>query len=140
MTTPPSYHLVNVYTSSPLTLDPKTTNLSLHAVPTPVDESLGFTFSAFAGTDFVQICTSIKFESYCLDVSGEKSTVPFLSENRRGNSQQWTVFTGNDGLVKLSNNYTGNGWYLNLQKDTNATIMTEGESVGVYWRQEAVSC
>jgi hypothetical protein len=100
---------------------------------------LPFTFSPIASTTFVKICTTITSTSYCLDVWGDKKTVPHLSEEGNYSGQQWSVASAGTGLVKFSNQYTGSGWYLDVYGDTNGATMSQSDYAGQYWKQIAVS-
>jgi hypothetical protein len=134
-----AYSLFNNYSSSYLKIDPLAQGFGLSAVPSSANPALLFTFFPITSTTFVKICTTITSKSYCLDVWGDKKTVAHLSEDGNFSGQQWSMINAGDGFSRFSNQYTGSGWYLDVYAGTNGAYMSEGNYLGQYWKQVAVS-
>ncbi|KAK7187157.1 hypothetical protein PSPO01_06855 [Paraphaeosphaeria sporulosa] len=132
------FYLYNNYTGTALTLDPTISDYGLRAFYGGSDSALAFTFTPIPNTRFLKICTSISSLSYCLDVYGDQKTVPHLSEEGNYSGQQWDVITARGGLVKLSNQYTGTSWYLDVYSDSNGAFMDQGDYAGQYWKQVSI--
>ena len=75
---------------------------------------------------------------YCLDVYGDQKYTPHLARPGDYSGQQWSVVTFETGF-KLSNEYTGSGWFLDVYADTKVAHMTQGDYQGQYWVRVDVS-
>jgi hypothetical protein len=135
-----SFYLYNNYSTSYLSIDPATSGFGLRALTGTSDVSLPFTISPIANSNFVKICTSVASNPYCLDIYGDKKTVPHLSTPGNYMGQQWSLISSKTaGLFKLSNAYTGTGWYLDVYADgVNGALMSENDYTGQYWKQVQV--
>ena len=133
-----SFYLYNNYSTSYLTIDPTASGVGLRAFKATSDKPLPFTFTSIANTDFLKICTTITSKPYCLDVYGDKKTVPHLSDLGDYSGQQWSMITATTGLFKLSNEYTGVGWFLDVYSDSNGAFMSDKDYAGQYWKQVQV--
>jgi hypothetical protein len=46
----------------------------------------------------------------------------------------WTLIPQREqGYFKLSNNWTGEGWFLDTYNDTHEAFMSQGDATGQYW-------
>lgn len=134
-----TYELTNYFygRSSPLCVDTSTNDLELYAG----DASCALTWILTNGADAGQynICTSYKDTDYCLDIVNgggtcpNDCTTPHLAKPGAYTGQQWTLTSEPDNYHKLSNSFTGIGWYLDTYSDSKVAFMSEGDYQGQYW-------
>jgi hypothetical protein len=101
------------------------------------DPSLQFTAWDTTAT-FLRFSTTVSGTTLCLDVYGDEKTVVHLAACGNYLGQQWW-WTQLSGGAKLSNNYTGAGWYLDIYGDTKQAYMSSGDFSGQYWQQIVVN-
>ena len=86
------------------------------------------------------ICTQQCMFFYCLGIfaSREKNT-PHLATPDYDTGQLWTVRLSSNSSVKLSNDYSGSSYSLDLQSKGPGVIMTEGDYDGQHWTLNVVA-
>ena len=139
-----TYELTNSYygSSSSLEVDTSSPSLELHAASSGT--ALTWTFTA-AANDKYNICTTYNNTDYCLDIVNnggtcpQDCTTPHLATPGSDAGQQWTALQQSGGYVKLSNDFTGTGWYLDTYSNTAEAFMSEGDYSGQYWDLKIVS-
>ncbi|CAO2655552.1 Nn.00g043550.m01.CDS01 [Neocucurbitaria sp. VM-36] len=132
-----TYLFYNNYSGSYLSIDYAISNQSLHALPLNADANpLHFIFTAFYTTDIIKICT-LDPATYCLD-SGSRDS-PRLAKSDGSNGQLWRLIQVRDAF-KLSNEYMGNGWFLDVERRSKRAGLTAGDAAGQYWAIVDVGC
>jgi hypothetical protein len=129
------YFLKNQYSLFPLTIDPTAPYNELRASSSN-DSPLEFVFTPITSSLY-KICTNQGTSSLCLDVFGDNKTTPHLSDPGNYSGQQWTLIPTN-GAFKLSNQYTGTGFFLDVYSDTKQAFMSTGDFSGQYWNRVEV--
>lgn len=75
--------------------------------------------------------------SYCLDIlrwSGANTTTPVLSACSSASAgQQWTSTPVGNGYQRLSNDWTGAGWYMDTYSDDHRAFMGQNDTTGTEW-------
>ena len=133
-----TYELTNRYygKTSPLAVDTSSSDLEL--LVSTSSSALNWTSTPTAANRY-NICTSYNGKAYCLDIvntSGscpDDCTVVHLAAPGPYSGQQWTLLEEDGGTQKLSNDFTGSGWYLNTYSDTKGAFMSDGNYLGQYW-------
>lgn len=133
-----NFYLLNTYSSVPLAVDPTLSDFGLRASSSS-DAPLVFTFTSIPSTKLFKICTESLTSPYCLDVYGDKKFTPHLAQLSDHSGQRWSIWTIG-ATFKLSNEYTGEGWFLDVYADTKVAHMTQGDYQGQYWAKSDVSC
>jgi hypothetical protein len=121
------YDLTNSYTgpSFPLAVNPSSSDLELLAASQD-DSSLSWQFLVAQDATKYNICTIYEGSSYCLDIIGGEPTTPHLATPAFVTGQQWTLIPSKGNTYKLSNDYSGSGYYLDVYSDTKQTLMSTG--------------
>ena len=83
---------------------------------------------------FQRFQTTVAGSDLCLDVYGDQSTIVHLATCGTYLGQQWWWSEASGG-ARLSNNYTGAGWYLDVTSGSGQVFMSSGEFLGQYWTQ-----
>lgn len=131
-----AYELYNTgYSKQYLAVDPTVSGNGLRAASSS-DTPLQFTVSELTAS-FLRFTTTYAGSTLCLDVYGDEATVVHLATCGNYLGQQWW-WTQESGSAKLSNNYTGSGWYLDVYSDTKHAFMSSGDFSGQYWEEVAV--
>lgn len=115
-----------------LTLDPSIPSGYGLRAANATDVPLLFTVTNTTNV-FQQFKTTVSDAELCLDVYGDASTTVHLATCGGYLGQQWW-WTQASGGAKLSNNYTGSGWYLDVSSGLNQAFMSSGDFVGQYWQ------
>jgi len=128
------YQLTNAYAgpSFPLAVIPSSPDLELR-VASKDGSTLSWQFLVARDTTKYNICTSYEGASYCLDVLGNDKTVPHLAIPAFVTGQQWTLTPGQGNTYKFSNDYSGNGYFLDTFSDTKQAFMSAGDFSGHFW-------
>ena len=128
------YELTNAYTgpSFPLAVNPSSSDLEL-LVASQDNFSLSWQFLAAQDATKYNICTIYEGTSYCLDIIGGEPTTPHLATPAFVTGQQWTLIPSKGNTYKLSNDYPGSGYYLDVYSDIKQALMSTGDSSGQYW-------
>jgi hypothetical protein len=82
------------------------------------------------------ICTSLKGQPKCLDIYNDGSfdrTRVCLADPGYYSGQTWTLVPQGHGRCKLSNDWTGTGWYLDTYSDSHEAFMSRGDFSGQQW-------
>jgi hypothetical protein len=137
ISTTSQYILTNLYSNVPLAVDPTVEYLQLRA-STTTDTSLKFNFTQASENEHYNICTEWDSIAYCLDVFGNNKTTPHLSTPGNYAGEQWIVNATQEGAFKLSNDFTGTGYYLDVYGNTKQAFMSTGDYSGQYWRLDEV--
>ncbi|QIW96338.1 hypothetical protein AMS68_001856 [Peltaster fructicola] len=103
---------------------------------------LSWTIATSSSSDVYSVCTTSSGKSYCLDIINNDSngvpsrTIPHLSIPSYASGQQWSFSfaPGGSGGYRLSNAFTGSGWYLGVHSDTNQVYMTNNTSEDLTWK------
>lgn len=114
------------------------------ALTLAIGSTIGLTWSiaTSSSSDVYSVCTTSSGQSYCLDIlnydnaSGPSRTIPHLSAPSFVSGQQWSFSfaPGGSGGYRLSNAFTGAGWYLGVHSDTNQVYMTNNTSTDLTWK------
>src|SRR5436305_1881799 len=128
------YELTNSYTGPdfPLAVDPSSSDFGLR-VAYKDDSSLSWQFLTAQDATKYNICTSYEGTSYCLDIAGGNKIAPRLATPDFVTGQQWTLIPSKSNTYKLSNDYSGTGYYLDTYSDTKQAFMSTGDFSGQYW-------
>ncbi|KAK7192599.1 hypothetical protein DPSP01_006538 [Paraphaeosphaeria sporulosa] len=78
----------------------------------------------------------------CLDIYNDNSsdrTRVRLADPGHYAGQMWTLISQREpGYFKLSNDWTGEGWYLDTYSDSYEAFMSQGDATGQYWAIQGV--
>lgn len=141
-----TYKLVNSWSHGALALEPGVPDLQLCAKdPNSSDTNgnstvpLEFQFRTSDSSGNFNLCAAVHDQTYCLDVYNVQKTVPHLTPFGYYSGQYWTVEPV-DGEVRLSNEWTGAGWFLDLYEGSyEAFLSNDGDYAGHYWTLEQVA-
>ena len=143
---PSTYELTNAFygLSAPLALNTSSSGNELYAGDS--NSALIWTFAP-APDDKYYICTTYNGAAFCLDIVATQHgtcprdcTVPHLASPGDYSGQQWTLTKEKGGYRKLSNDFTGSGWYLDTFNDASReAAMTHGDFQGQYWSINVVN-
>jgi hypothetical protein len=84
----------------------------------------------------VNICTTYNGQTKCLDIYNDGSsdrTRVCLTDPGYYSGQLWSLEPQDNGRCKLSNCWTGRGWYLDTSSDSQEAVMSKGDSSGHQW-------
>lgn len=82
------------------------------------------------------ICTIYTGQPKCLDIYNDNSkdrTRVCLADPGYYSGQTWSLEHQGDGRYKLSNDFTGPGWYLDTYSDSHEAFMSQGDFSGQQW-------
>jgi hypothetical protein len=130
------YILTNKYTGPdyPLQVGPSSTDLQLHTSPQNESTSmLDWQFHTAPQAGKYNICTNYQSVAYCLDIMRDNKIAPHLAAPGYFSGQQWTLVPSPGNTYKLSNDYSGDGYYLDTYSDTHVAFMSSGDYSGQYW-------
>ncbi|KKY25979.1 putative carbohydrate-binding module family 13 protein [Diplodia seriata] len=137
-----TYKLVNSWSLGSLAIEPGRPDLQLYATPDNSTAALEFQFRSSDASGSFNLCAAVEDQTYCLDVFNVQKEVPHLTPFGYYAGQYWTVEPADDGngTVRLSNEWTGAGWYMDLYEGSYEAFMSEGEDyAGHYWWLEMVA-
>jgi hypothetical protein len=130
------YILTNKYTGPdhPLQVDPSSTDLQLYtSLQNESTSMLNWQFHAAPQAAKYNICTNYQSAAYCLDIMRDNKIEPHLAAPGFYSGQQWTLVPSAGNTYKLSNDYSGDGYYLDTYSDTHVAFMSSGDYSGQYW-------
>ena len=141
-----TYQLMNRYNGplGSLCVNATTANLpsseALHLYTGKGCSAVEWTFFALASfPDRYHICTVYTGKKYCLDIVNhlescpESCKQPHLSPPGDYSGQHWQLTRVRD-YYKLSNDFTGDGWYLDNSNDDGAAVMDNDDSEAQQWQ------
>lgn len=82
------------------------------------------------------ICTTYNGQPKALDIYNDNSsdrTRVCLADPGYYSGQMWTLELQGEGRCKLSNDFTGPGWYLDTYSDSHEAFMSQGDFSGQQW-------
>jgi hypothetical protein len=128
------YELTNAYAGPgfPLAVNPSSSDLELR-VASKDSSSLSWQFLTAQDASKYNICTNYQGTLYCLDILGNDKTIPHLAIPASVTGQQWTAIPEQGNTFRLSNDYSGAGYYLDTYSDNEQTLMDTGNYTGQYW-------
>ncbi|KAK0663806.1 hypothetical protein DIS24_g1048 [Lasiodiplodia hormozganensis] len=141
-----TYKLVNSWSHGALALEPGVPDLQLCARSPNSSDSNGnstvpleFQFRTTDSSGDFNLCAAVHDQTYCLDVYNVQKTVPHLTPFGYYSGQYWTVQPV-DGEVRLSNEWTGAGWFLDVYEGSyNTFLSNDADYAGHYWTLEQVA-
>ncbi|KAK7554660.1 hypothetical protein IWX49DRAFT_164147 [Phyllosticta citricarpa] len=132
-----TYKIVNSWDLAPLSINPSKPNLQLHTVKR--DQGLDFQFRTSEEPDYFNICAGYQNQTWCLDVFAHNKETPHLSPFGYHSGQYWKITLSN-GLLKLSNQFTGLDYFLDVLSGSDENFMSTGNNyVGQYWMLDHVA-
>lgn len=133
-----TYKLVNSWSLWPLAIDPTQPDFQLRAQSNN-DTALEFQFRSSDQPAKYNLCAAAGGQTFCLDVYNDPKDVPHLTPWGYYSGQYWSV-EPSGGSVKLSNDWTGTGWWLDVYQGSLAAHMSQGNDyAGQYWMLDRVA-
>ncbi|KAF4306929.1 Ricin B-related lectin [Botryosphaeria dothidea] len=133
-----TYKLVNSWSLWPLAIDPTQPDFQLRAQSNN-DTALEFQFRSSDQPAKYNLCAAAAGKTFCLDVYNDPKDVPHLTPWGYYSGQYWSV-EPSGGSVKLSNDWTGTGWWLDVYQGSLAAHMSQGNDyAGQYWMLDRVA-
>lgn len=119
-----TYKLISPSSFWPLTVDPTQPDRQLRA-QSRSDTPLEFEFRTSDESGRFNICAAVGDATFCLDVYNDAKDVPHLTPWGYYSGQYWTVELSNGG-IRLSNDWTGPGKFLDVDQSSSQTHMSTG--------------
>lgn len=133
-----TYKLISSWSLWPLAVDPTQPDLQLRAQSNN-DTPLEFQFRQSDESGKFNLCSAVGGSTYCLDVFNEPKDLPHLTPWGYYSGQYWSV-QPSGGSVKLSNDWTGPGWFLDVYQGSLAAHLSQGQDyAGQYWMLDRVA-
>jgi hypothetical protein len=130
--------LSNDYLGPAYTLQPKPDSRinGLHAAPSRCDGLVWTIVPSPEQPGKFNICTTHNGQPKCLDIYNDDPldrTRLCLADPGYYSGQIWSLEPQGHGRCKLSNDWTGPGWYLDTYSDSHEAFMSRGDFSGQQW-------
>lgn len=119
-----------------LQINPQSRTNGLHAAPSRDGGLFWSIVPSPEDPGKYNICTTYNGQPKCLDIYNDNShdrKRVCIADPGYYSGQKWSLEPQGEGRYKLSNDFSGPGWYLDTYSDSHEAFMSQGDFSGQQW-------